>query len=775
MKRSKAEIESEKFWEDVYKEGAKQRRIQEREQRENAKSSSSGGRARGGRSRGYFSSAGRSGGKSQGAGRTSRISSSSYCHKTTPIVKKIHPNSAKYNNSKVIKNALQYIAGLSQEAEQKNENVKMIFFNGNDNFPFKVQENQNQMYVELFKENLEKEIAKPLPDEDTALIEKTPPLVQHIVFSLDSQTTKNGKKILREEIANIEEQALVKLAQENEILRNHMILMARHDQQKGQEEEHTNGVHFHLIKSNYNTQTMELERDFWSKEQIRNLQREFAINCQNLGLDIKIPREYKQKNIEIQEEISEKQRQTENLSKCPHKVLSIEFYKNNKAKSIVFQNLENGEIFQRNDKDIGRFVEENDIKIDDEFEVQLQIKKEKNRAGKEYTTYQWQTPINRTNPIKERQEKEKEILKYLDEQAAKIKEEQEQEIQKEDSYKITTNKTYEGYKSIKLSLLDEKLKLHKTIPNKMKNWNLDDIRNVLSTLEMIPDFYCRYSQEEINKINEQKNNWQKEMEQAKQDKQKQEEKQEDIKDKVKDIIKILEPLFKVAEEKKNDKLEEKYIQKKDKKEIQKQELNQQDLEQKQREERKERDQKEREEKLQKLLKIKKIAVEKLQKEVEELKTEEDEYKKITNQTYQGYQSIKVKNYENEIQSLSRNELAGLGISNLNTTFEVAMDYEKNNKNYIYEFSSKKLRRYEIEDDDVRKQERDWRFEISKAEEQREKERAKQEQIKKPLEPKTQEQEYIKRPIEKPIEQEPKREFKPYRSTLIKKKDRGMER
>lgn len=597
MKRSKAEIESEKFWEDVYKEGAKQRRIQEREQRENAKSSSSGGRARGGRSRGYFSSAGRSGGKSQGAGRTSRISSSSYCHKTTPIVKKIHPNSAKYNNSKVIKNALQYIAGLSQEAEQKNENVKMIFFNGNDNFPFKVQENQNQMYVELFKENLEKEIAKPLPDEDTALIEKTPPLVQHIVFSLDSQTTKNGKKILREEIANIEEQALVKLAQENEILRNHMILMARHDQQKGQEEEHTNGVHFHLIKSNYNTQTMELERDFWSKEQIRNLQREFAINCQNLGLDIKIPREYKQKNIEIQEEISEKQRQTENLSKCPHKVLSIEFYKNNKAKSIVFQNLENGEIFQRNDKDIGRFVEENDIKIDDEFEVQLQIKKEKNRAGKEYTTYQWQTPINRTNPIKERQEKEKEILKYLDEQAAKIKEEQEQEIQKENEYKTLTNQAYEGFRSVKLSLLKDKYTLHKeTIPNKMKNWNLDHIRNVLSTLKAIPNFYFRYSQEEIQKINKQKDNWQKEMEQAKQDRKwKQEQEQEDIGELIKGLVKSLETISNAVAD---DKPKETYIQKEDKKEIQKQEPkptksiepNQQEQEERERIERKEKEQ-----------------------------------------------------------------------------------------------------------------------------------------------------------------------------------------
>lgn len=101
-------------------------------------------------------------------GRTSRISSSSYCHKTSVVVKKIHPNSAKYNNSKTITNALNYIAGLSSEAEQKNQDVKLIYFDGNNSYPFKVQE--NQMYVDLFKENLELENGKPLPDEDTALI-----------------------------------------------------------------------------------------------------------------------------------------------------------------------------------------------------------------------------------------------------------------------------------------------------------------------------------------------------------------------------------------------------------------------------------------------------------------------------------------------------------------------------------------------------------------------------------------------------------------------------
>lgn len=342
-----------------------------------------------------------------------------------------------------------------------------------------------------------------------------------------------------------------------------MILMARHDQQRGQEEEHTNGIHFHLIKSNFNSQTMELEKDFWSKEQIRNLQREFAINCRDLGLDIKIPKEYRPKNIEIQEEINEKQRQTENLSQDPHKVLSIEFYKNGKAKSLVLQNLSNGEIFQRKDRDIGRFVEQNDIQIDDEFKVNLRIIKETNKKGKEYSTFQWQTPINRTNPTKERQEKEKEILKYLGRQIVKIKEEQEQEIQKENEYKTLTNQTYEGFRSVKFSLLEKKLVIHKeTIPNKMKNWNLESLGNILSTLKIIPDFYCRYSQEEINKINEQKYNWQKEMEQAKQDrkdKAEQEEKKEyslesleNVLNTLKEIINPKKPQQEQQEEQKNE-------------------------------------------------------------------------------------------------------------------------------------------------------------------------------------------------------------------------------
>ncbi|VYS84281.1 hypothetical protein [Campylobacter ureolyticus] len=735
MKRSKAEIESEKFWEDVYKEGAKQRRIQEREQRENAKSSSSGGRARGGRSRGYFSSAGKSGRKSLGAGRTSRISSSSYCHKTSVVVKKIHPNSARYNNAKTIGNALNYISGLSENSEQKNENVKMIFFNGNDNFPFKIQENQNQMYIDLFKENLE--------------LEKTPPLIQHIVFSLDSQTTKNGKKISREEIANIEEQALVKLAQENEILRNHMILMARHDQQKGQEEEHTNGVHFHILKSNYNTQTMELERDFWTKEQIRNLQIDFAKECQNFGLDVKIPREYKDKDIEIQEEISEKQRQTENLANDQHKVLSIEFFKNGKAKSLILQNLENGEIFTRKDRDIGRFVEQNDIQVDDEFKVNLRIIKETNKKGKEYSTFQWQTPINRKNPTKERQEKEKEILKCLGRQIVKIKEEQEQEIQKENEYKTLTNQTYEGFRSVKFSLLEKKLVIHKeTIPNKMKNWNLESLGNILSTLKIIPDFYYRFSEEEQDEINKQKNNWQKKMEQAKEDRkwkqeQEQEEKQEYSLESLENVLNTLKEIIN---------------QKKPQQEQQK--------EQKKREQKdKQREEKEREEKIKELQKDKKIAIERLKKELQPLKQEEDNYKKTTNQTYEGYRSIKVKIYENEIQSLNRDENAGLG--DIKSSFELTMSYRKENKNFIYQMSLRTIRSFfEAKNDDIRKQERDWDYEIEKIEE----EQAKQEEIQKKKEPKPIEQEYIKKPIERQIEQEPKREFKPK-----PKKDRGFSR
>lgn len=188
---------------------------------------------------------------------------------------------------------------------------------------------------------------------------------------MNANTTKNGEEIEREEIANVEEKAIIKLIQNNEILKNHAILMARHENQKATEEEHTNGVHFHLIKSNFNTDTMGLDKDFWSKKEIRNLQIEFAQNCRDLGLDVKIPLAYEKKG----EEISKKQEQTQNLAKDTHRVKSIEFFKNGKAKSLVLENLSNGEIFTRQDKDIARFVEQNDIKIDDEFKADLRIEK----------------------------------------------------------------------------------------------------------------------------------------------------------------------------------------------------------------------------------------------------------------------------------------------------------------------------------------------------------------------------------------------------------------
>lgn len=154
------------FWEDVWKSAAKQRRIQAQEQREKAKQSSSGGKGRGGRSRGYFSSAGRSGGKSLGMGRTSRISARGYTHKTSVVVKKIQPNGTKYNNSRVIKNALNYIAGISENAEQKNEDVKLMFFNGNDR-PMEIQDNQKA--VDTFFQNLRNDI--DIPTEEN---KKTP-------------------------------------------------------------------------------------------------------------------------------------------------------------------------------------------------------------------------------------------------------------------------------------------------------------------------------------------------------------------------------------------------------------------------------------------------------------------------------------------------------------------------------------------------------------------------------------------------------------------------
>lgn len=384
------------FWEDVWRSADRQRRIQQaQEEREKAKEKSSG-RKKGGRSRGYFSSAG-GGGKSIGAGRTTRISARGYTHKTSVIVKKIQPNGTKYSNSRTIRNALNYVAGISEIAEQKNEDVKMLYFNGQDR-PTEIQDNQKA--VDTFFQNLKNDV--DIPTEEN---KKNPPLVQHLVFSLDCNTTKNGEKIEREEIAQLEEKALIKLAQENEILRNHMILMAEHSNQKGQEEEYTNGVHFHILKSNYNNATMELDKDFWSKEQIRNLQIDFAKNCRDLGLDIKIPKEYEKKG----EEISEKQRQTQNLSKDLHKVKSIEFFKNGKIKSIVLENLSNGEIFQRNDRDIGRFMKENDIKIDDEFKADLKIETKTNKIGKEYTTYKWELSreIQQEKKAKEK-EKEKE-------------------------------------------------------------------------------------------------------------------------------------------------------------------------------------------------------------------------------------------------------------------------------------------------------------------------------------------------------------------------------
>lgn len=493
------------FFEDVWRGIAKQRRIQAQEQREKAKQSSSGGKGRGGRSRGYFSSSGGSGGKSLGMGRTSRISSSSYTHKTSVVVKKINPNSSKYNNTRTIRNALQYIAGLSETSEQKNENVKLTYINGYDKTPTTTQENQKE-FVENFYQNLKNDINIPSEEETKLNPRKNPPLVQHIVFSLSCDTTENSKEISREKIAQLQERAILKLTQENEILRNHAILIAMHDNQKGQEEEYTNGVHFHLLKSNFNTQTMGLDRDFWSKEQIRNLQIEFAQNCRDLGLDIKIPPAYEKKG----EEISEKQRQTQNLSKDLHKVKSIEYYKNGKAKSLVLQNLSNGEIFTRNDKDIARFVSENFIKIDDEFRVDLKIEKKVNAIGKEYTTFQWGTPQNRTN----QREKQEQALEILQSNFQKLKSKIEDKTEEEDRYKDRTEQKYEGHKSIALQIYRNKISKIPQTEEEQKEYieqlNNEELQKIIKN----PNFYINLTDEEEQKIYLEETKWDKEKEDA---------------------------------------------------------------------------------------------------------------------------------------------------------------------------------------------------------------------------------------------------------------------
>lgn len=179
-----------------------------------------------------------------------------------------------------------------------------------------------------------------------------------------------------------------------------------------------------------------------------------------------------------------------------------------------------------------------------------------------------------------------------------------------------------------------------------------------------------------------------------------------------------------------------------------------------------KEQTEQEEKIKELKKDKKVAIERLKKEVQPLKQEEDYYKHTTNQTYQGYKSIKIRIYENEIQSLNRDENAGLG--DIKSSFDLTMDYRKQNKNFLYELSLRRIQSFlNYRKDEIEKQEQDWEYEIEKTEEKR----AKQEEIQKKKEPKPQEKPQIKeQEIKKP--QEPKKE---YIKPKPKKKDRGFDR
>lgn len=283
----------------------------------------------------------------------------------------------RYKSQESVKNGLYYIAGISQNAKDKNEDVEILYHNRYGTISTKNEEEKTQ-YIANFYNGISLEINIPTQKDIEENNRKYDDVAQHHIFSLKSNTTLNGKAISREKLMELEVIAIQKTLEESPILRNRNYILAKHQDQKKSDisnddeanTDKTNRVHCHIIFSSYD-HNGEKTLGYTKRQDQEQIRRAFAENCRSMGLDVEIPKE-KEKQPYI------------DFSTQWQTIVAI--HKNDRDEVISFETmLENGKIIKHSDQDIKRFFKQNSLNIDDKIKFEKVKTQETNIIGKIYT------------------------------------------------------------------------------------------------------------------------------------------------------------------------------------------------------------------------------------------------------------------------------------------------------------------------------------------------------------------------------------------------------
>lgn len=174
----------------------------------------------------------------------------------------------------------------------------------------------------------------------------------HYIFSIPEYTrTLNNKVVTKNELNRILEQATINTIKSNEILKARAVEMAVHQE---------NHAHLNFSATNFDG---EKDLKFITKKQQMDILRDFSRECRNLGLNIEIPRE----NSPIL-----------NLQEL-NTITSIEYKQNNQIKAITLQNSK-GATKRLMAVSVNDFVVKNNLKINDKIAIEIQ----KNQYGRNF-------------------------------------------------------------------------------------------------------------------------------------------------------------------------------------------------------------------------------------------------------------------------------------------------------------------------------------------------------------------------------------------------------
>lgn len=397
MKKSKLEIENEKFWNDFFRQARQIRRnaieeeIQQKKDEQNQKTTK----------KSFFLK----GFKGQNQSQNNQIPhestyefQASNFEENKPI-KAIFKRISSANTANGAGRTGNYIGRISNEEEEQ-----ALYYRGfcgsydekNGVEQIEEIETKDPNSKAFLNSFFEEEILKISPTiGNGSEIES-----HHYIFSLPSYTRTLQNKILpKEELNKIIKKATISTIKNNEILKTRAVEVAIHEE---------NHAHLNFCATNFQGKK---DLRYITKAQQMDILRDFSKECRNLGLNVEIPK--KEKPLDL---------------KQLNKIVNIEFKENSQIKAITLQN-EQGTTKRLMAVSINDFVSQNKLKLGDKISIEIQ----KNQYGRNfYKLLDKEETQEQEEPQKIEVDKQKEELDrlLLAEQQRQEKERQEEREEK---------------------------------------------------------------------------------------------------------------------------------------------------------------------------------------------------------------------------------------------------------------------------------------------------------------------------------------------------------